>query len=765
MSKKGDVSKKEERINGLAEYTKKRVIYLYEGKRSNLRLKRLFNIVVACLLLLQITVYPGYAIGAEQTVPAPTSSVGKTSISADQALQIAKSNFKIPEKYTQLFTSFNDYNNRPSYSLNWNSSEPPGGSFHVEVDANTGEILSMNNWDQPGKPSFKIPAISAAEAENTALDFVTKLAGKYLPDLKLVKDQGQVVTLNNYQPFMYNFRWVRVVNGIPFPENGINISVGGEDGQAKGYNFNWTKDLVFPDASKVIAPQNAIQAFTDTPMLELQYYLPPVMNPNDPTPQRVLPVYNLSSQYFNGAIDALSGKPVTLDSQTSLYKSFGSVNGVLGTITQPAQSSSTTGVNQDTKANAPQISRDEAVEIVKKFIDIPKELTLLNSSLNPDWQNPNTQMWQLEWRNQPYGPGDNRYVSVRVNASTGDLIGLSMPSSINTKDTTEPLSREDAQKIAEEFLKRIQPQRFTETKIQTPFPYGGMMPSNRQSFNYVRQVNGIPVSNNSMNITVDTVGKGVIEYNMNWSNVEFTSLDNLITPNKATELFLKERPLTLGYTLLYQQTEQKDVRLVYQPQINYSPSTTQMIDAKTAELLDWYGKPESQWVKPVYFIDIEGNFAEKEIGLMGLTGAFSEYGEKFNPDETATVLELLRAMAVAEGNGRDHVLSDDEVLKLAKDRGWTKGDTYIPYELNREYLSKIVIRLMGMETAAQTKGIFAVPFRDANSISADSLGYISLSWGLGILKVDDSTFAPQKSVTRAEAAYALVHAYAAANRP
>ncbi|HVJ49733.1 YcdB/YcdC domain-containing protein [Desulfitobacterium sp.] len=729
-----------------------------------MRHKRFFNILVACLLLLQFTVYPGYAKGADQTVPTLTSSSGKTSISADQAVQIAKSNFKIPEKYTQLFTSFNDNNNRRSYSLNWNSPEPPGGNFQVGVDANTGEILNMYNWDQPGKPSFKIPTISASEAEKTALDLVTKLAGKYLTDLKLVKDEGQVVTLNNYQPFMYNFRWVRVVNGIPFPENAINISVSGEDGQVKNYNFNWTKDLVFPDASKVISLENATQVFTDTPLLELQYYLPPVMNPKDQKPQRVLPVYNLSSQYFNGAIDALSGKPVTLDSQASLYKSFGSVNGVLGSITQSTQSSSTTDVKQDIKADAPQIGRDEAVEIVKKFIDIPKELTLLNSSLNPDWQNPNTQVWQLDWRNQPSASRDNRYLSARVNASTGDLIGLNMPSSISTKDTTEPLSRENAQKIAEEFLKRVQPQRFTETRIQTSFQYGGKMP-NSQSFNYVRQVNGIPVSNNSLNITVDTVGKGVLQYNMNWSNVEFPSLDNLITPNQATEFFLKERPLTLGYTLLYQQTEQKDVRLVYQPQINFSPSTSQMIDAKTGEPLDWYGKSKSQWVKPLYFNDIQGNFAEKEIGLMGLTGAFGEYGDKFNPDETVTVLGLLRAMAVAEGNGRDHVLSDDEVLKLAKDRGWTKGDTSIPYELNREYLAKIVIRLLGMEIAAQAKGIFAVPFADANSISSDSLGYIALSWGLGILKVDDSTFAPQKSVTRAEAAYALVHAYAAANRP
>lgn len=719
---------------------------------------RYFNLVMSCLLLVQFTLFPGFAFASDPSMSTSAALPGKTNISADQAVQIAKSSFTIPEKYTQLNTNFNDYNNRPVYSLNWNSPEPPGGSFHVEVDANSGEIVSMGNWDQLSKPSFKIPKITAAEAEKEALNLVAKLAGKYMPELTLVKDAGQVITINNYQPFMYNFHWIRTVNGVPFPENGINISVSGDKGQVTNYTFNWTKDLVFPDSANVISQETAEKTFTNTPMLELQYYLTPVAKPNDPNPQRVLPVYNLSNQYLGGSIDAVSGKPISPDSSAGIYKGMDYTSGSAKNIAQPNLSAPAAEAKSDT----PQISRDQAAEIVKKFVDIPKDLTLLNSSLNPDWQNPNTQVWQLDWRVQSFAPGENRYVNARVNASTGDLIGLSAPS-ISAQNPSEPISREEAQKIAEEFLNRVQAQHFKETKLQPALPYNVKMPGNLQSFNYVRQVNGIPVFNNAMHIMIDTVGKSVIQYDMNWSNLEFPSLDNLITPSKATELYLKERPLTLGYTLLYRQTEKQEVRLAYQPQTIYAPSTAQMIDAKTGEALDWLGKPKSQWVKAHYFNDIQGNFAEKEISLMGMTGAFGEYGDKFNPDERVTVLEFLRAMAMAEGNGRDRVLSDDEVLKLAKERGWTKDDTYIPRELNREYLSKIVVRLMGMEPATHAKGIFAVPFADANQISADALGYVALTWGLGILKTDGSVFIPQKAVTRAEAAYALVHAYGIAN--
>jgi len=117
-------------------------------------------------------------------------------------------------------------------------------------------------------------------------------------------------------------------------------------------------------------------------------------------------------------------------------------------------------------------------------------------------------------------------------------------------------------------------------------------------------------------------------------------------------------------------------------------------------------------------------------------------------------------MLTAEGNNQNRVLSDEDVLKTAKERGWIHEDLNLGSELSREDLSKIMIRLISMEPSAQVKGIYAVPFTDASTIQPDSLGYIALAWGLGILKVEGDTLQPTQSVTRAEAAYALVHAYA-----
>ena len=721
---------------------------------------RHLNIVVIFMLLLQLAVYPASVLGNE-----------KSRITVEQAVQVVKDNFSIPEKYSRLSTGYNEYNKVATYFLSWNAVGQPGGSFHAEVDATTGEIVSMNQWDQRFKPSFKLPVLSADEAEKIATELILKLSSKPQSEMKLVSDEQQVYSLNNAQPFTYNFRWIRMVNGIPFPGNGVNVSISGDDGQVRSYNYNWTRDLVFPAASDVISLETARQVFADTPMLELQYFVPPILHPQTSSePQSALLVYQLNNQYYEGAIDALSGKPVTLDTQAGNYTSMntiGEVSEVSKVVSVPITAETTSidikklpeNSEPPESGESPQISQEEAVEIVKKMIEIPKNLVLQHSGLNPDWQNPSETIWDLHWNSESFRSGDQRHLNACVNAKTGDIINFNQFIGINPDDKSEPITRKDAQRLAEDFLKRIQPERFKLVKVQSENVYGQMSP-NLQSFYYVRIANGLPVSRNGMNITVDTLAKQVSNYDLNWSNQKFPKPSDVLSLNDATERLLKMRPLALNYMLIYQQNEKHEVRLVYQPNSDFSMYVSGMIDAKTGDPMDWYGKSQSQWFRSQNFTDIQGNYAEKEINIMGLTGAFGEYGDTFRPDEKITAGSLLRAMITAEGNNQGRVLNDKDVLMLAKERGWVYEDLKLGSELRRDDLSKMMIRLINMDTSAKVKGIYAVPFTDANTIEPDSLGYIALAWGLGILKLDENTLYLNQTVTRAEAAYALVHAYA-----
>ena len=717
------------------------------------------NIFAVILLLIQFATYPADVLGVTKEATVVSTTLGKLEITAEQAAQIVKDNFTIPTKYSQMSTGYNDYNNSGTYSLNWNADDQSEGSFNAEVDATTGEIININQWDGPFPAAFKPPVLSEGEAEKIAANLIVKLVGKHQTEMRLIKDEQQNYRLTDAQSFTYNFHWIRLVNGIEFPGNGVNVGVSGADGSIRNYNYNWTQNLVFPEAKNVISLEKARQIFKDTPMIELQYYIPQSIRSQSQEAQRVLLVYQLSNHYSGGAIDALSGKPMTLDPQEGTYRTMGVGSAVSSEMLTETTSPETFVLSQAT-SETPQISRDDAVDIVKKMVDIPSDLVLRSSNLSPDWQNPNDQVWNLDWSSQPSNITEYRFINARVNAITGDFIGFGMSSPTNSGDKSNPLSRESGQQLAEDFLRHVQADRFKLVKLDAGSFYGGEMPSNMQSFHFVRTVNGLPVSSNGMDITVDTVAKQVTNYNLNWSDINFPSPSNIISLNQATERFLQVRPLVLNYSLIYHQNEQQEVRLVYQPNTDNSMYVPGMLDAQTGELVDWYGKSQSQNALSHHYTDIQGNFAEKEISIMGLIGALGEYGDTFHPDEKITVGSLLRAILMAEGNGRDGVLNDEDLLKIAQNRNWVQGDMKLDSDLNRANLSKLMIRLINMESSARIKGIYTVPFNDALTIHPDSLGYMALAWGLGILKIDDNNALPDQIVTRAEAAYAIVHAYA-----
>ncbi|EHQ91814.1 S-layer homology domain-containing protein [Desulfosporosinus youngiae] len=708
---------------------------------------RPLNIMIALMLLLQVTIYPASALGSE-----------KANITVEEAVRIVKDNFTIPAEYSRMHTSYNEYNKRATYSLNWNSDQPPGGSFYAEVDATNGDILNMGQWQGKTQPSLKLPLLSAAEAEKTAANLVSKLAKQHQAELQLVKDEQQILSLSSSQPFTYNFRWNRMVNDIPFPGNGVTVAISGADGQIINYSYTWSKDLDFPQATDIISPEQAKQVFTDTPMLELQYYVPPIMDPQTSEPQQVLLVYQPSNDFYGGAIDALTGKPVTLGGQEVAERSSSTA------ATQPAKASASSTVqpasDQDTTQNSGQISQAEAINIIKKAIKIPSSLVLQSSNHSPDWRNPGEQVWNIQWNTDPAKTNEHLYFSARVNARTGDLIGLNQSLEGNLTGNSKPISRKDAQKIAEDFLKRIQPERFQLVSLRQE-SYAGKMPDNLQMFYYVRHVNGIPVASDGIRIAINALSKEVFDYDLAWTNSQFPNSSEVIPIDKATEKFLQLRPLTLNYTLIYPPgEEQPEVHLAYQPKTNSIPYLPSMLDAQTGNPMDVFGKTQSQWAGPRTFTDIQGNYAEKEIGIIGLTGAFGEYGESFHPAEKITVGSFLQAMLTAEGTNLNLVLSDEIVLKTAKERGWLQEDMNPGSELSRTDLSKIMIRYLGMDASAKAKNIYTVPFKDLSTIQPDALGYIALAWGLGILHVDGDNLQPNQTVTRADAAYALVHAYA-----
>ncbi|MDN5344612.1 MAG: hypothetical protein PWQ18_723 [Clostridia bacterium] len=740
---------------------------------------------LACglVILLLVTFFPGLALagGIEPAGQAVVAAAGeKPAITLEQAIRTVKDNFAIPKEYSRFTSIFNSYDGRRTWSLQWNAPAEPGGSFNANVDAMTGEIMNMSTWkpEQRPQPGMQLPSISAAEARQVAEKLLNQLAGKYLPELQALPDGNQLLPLYNVGPVTYTFRWQRVVDGIPFPANGVTINVRGDDGQVSNYNLDWTREPL-PAATGAISPAKAREVFNKTGMLELQYYLQPPFQPLAAGAKRpVLLVYRLAHP-SGGLIDALSGAPVDLGGGRWFDKGGGADGmGYAGEMARKAASSHEQSKPlspeelQEIEKAAKLISQEEAIAAVKKWVDIPAGLTLRGANLYADWQDPEIRSWNLNWSSDKSEPGKPNYMSARVNASNGELLGFDLPSPVPYEtDQGGKLDRQAAQRLAEDFLQKVQPQRFKEMELDASSQPGwepvimkdGQNPP-VQYFKYRRLVNGIPFPGNGVNITVDAVAGRVTSYNLNWGNYAFPPAINILNGQQALDTFLKGRPLNLSYTQIYIPggpggPGQGKIHLVYQPLGDPGQPASDMMDARTGQFLDWEGKPIARQPRPYHFNDIAGNFAEKEINLLGQAGIFGEYGESFRPAENVTVVSLLRAMLmVRNGVWGYKDLKDEEILKRARDEKWLQEDLQAGATVSRELLAKFMIRFLNLERAARVEGIYKVPYSDAASLSPGSLGYVALTWGLGIIQGDGSTFAPNHTVTRAEAAAALVRA-------
>ena len=727
--------------------------------------KRYLTFSAVFVLLWQLT-FPG-AVWAGGLSQAIGGSIQKEPVvTLEKAISTVKDNFTIPPDYTKFSSSLNMDNQNQSWSLNWTSPDQQSGNFSAQVNVNTGEIINMNSWrnNSQSGPTVQIPSIQESEAKDIAVKLVTSLASSKLAELQLMPLDETNIPLSNYGPVGYSVHWQRLVKDIPFPNDGITVQVNTLDGEIMSYSMNWTPLTQIPVATDVISATKAQEIFLKTPMLELQYFTPAPMRPltSGEKPDVKL-VYQMNNSYHGGAIDALTGEPITINYGDyygygkSMYggmPSAGSADQHNTAVLTPAEQ---TEIEKSTQF----ISQDEAVAAVKRWVSIPDTLVLRGSNLGTGWISEDSRVWNLNWsgsgnKNKP--EEQPQYMSARVDAATGELLGFDLPYRVPGNDKPV-IDSAQAQVIADNFIKQIQPSHFKEIKlnVQDNLMGKGYNPNESQGFSYYRVVNDIPYRGNGINITVDTVSKKIISYNLNWGNLEFPAVSGILDLKQASTTLLKAEPLKLMYTQVYkpgQYDNTTEIHLVYQPMPESGTLTnSNILDAKTGEFLDGQGQPASQMPRAYHFTDIGDNFAQKEIAILGQAGIFGEYQDSFRPDEQITVGSLLKAMlAVTNGYGIP-VQTDEEIIKTAHQQGWLTEDMLPSATIDRGNFTRLMVRYLKLESVAKLQDIYQAPYSDMDK---DFVGYAALAHGIGMFKINGETFEPGHIMTRSEAAYALV---------
>ena len=264
---------------------------------------------------------------------------------------------------------------------------------------------------------------------------------------------------------------------------------------------------------------------------------------------------------------------------------------------------STTDTTNSEDEKSVKISKEKAKEIAKETIrtcfstEIDDSKFTLRSNLNTsNYNGKQNSSWSIYW--EMYNMEKSINISVTLNAETGEVTQASNYERMTNQENAVPtITVKEAEKISDDFIKKIQPDKFNEANKKN-YNNLGYYGSANYNFNYVGKVNGIEFEGNNISVEVDGVKGKVVSYYCNWDkDLKFPEVKGIIDSKTASETFKNEAKMTLRYTTFmpnYRYFEnKKDVKLMYVPEF----SKGSMVDAKDGKMIDWSNNSNGPIIK------------------------------------------------------------------------------------------------------------------------------------------------------------------------
>lgn len=638
------------------------------------------------------------------------------------------------------------------WRLSWYDPRPRNGrSFYLSamVDATTGELLDLNQNLVDGEPGRKL--LSRREALEKAIAFIKSQHPDKFEEVTL-KAGPVVYGDGRYIDLSYHFIWERQVNGIPVEGDGFNVSVDASSGAIVNYHYTWTPGII-PQQVEVLDEETVKKQVMEKLGVVLSYS--GSLGAQGPT-GGLRPVYRLNSALLT-YVDAQKGQPLDYYGRTLSWEEVVQFD---REFTYRPQGESTAGSQKPAK----QITAQEGLAKAQEFFRaLGKSGKVVRSgggaSIGPDGYQREFWNYTLEQEKGTgyQGPG----ISVEIDVFTGQVVNYHYWDSLGGQEPkgAKELTREEAQKIAEGFLNKVQPGILDHLVLAKTAGSPYSQDDGLYHFNWIRLVNGIPSDWDGIHVAIHKGTGEVVSYEYNWWEGRFAAPQEIISAQQAKEILAQNLKPVLAYVQPNRFGEQPG-----QPILVYRFEYPQgyLVDAQSGELLR-------------SFVAVEQPLEEKTASqAMALLRASGFIPVSATEDTLVTRRQALKAIMAMRnwqgpvygskrpesGSFKDISPEDPDFLLIqeAVEGGLVSpGGNFHPDKyIDRETAAVWAVKALNYGKLAELPITIELPVRDAKKIAQEARNYVALALGLGLLQPQGDQFKPQEPLNWGEMAELVV---------
>ena len=664
------------------------------------------------------------------------------------------------------------YSNHGKISQNWNVNWYRNGYQTIErysvcIDGKTGDITGVDIYNN--KKGGAISVLNYSEAKKSAEDFLKKINKDKLSKCKALSDNWNGQSGNRD----YGFTFVRMENGVEFPQNYLNVNIDGVTGDIIGYQCQWDDELIFPNVDKVISKDKASETLIKELGVELKYK--EFSNKYEYEANKDIKNIQLTYEKIktsDGTIDATTGeKPIWEQEGTYTEK----------TITLEDKSQYFAKY-KEVKISEEPCSNEEASKVAEAYIkdNYKGEFEINRVDYRGD-EKEKTYSISYSEKNDKKEPYEKIQVYMNIDAKTKQINYVNMYYGENDEKEFEPIitwesgfnkSLDVISKYHSDKIKNLKYDqelvKYEEEKVKNERTY---------YYNFPRVENGIVFDGNYIRVAIDAKTGEVSSINVNWYNdAEFEKLDKLYGEKEILDKIKENYYSNLKYVYVDVNTnpEVADMQLktIYEYKSNYSQNYN-YYDAFNGKLLDDSGEEAIENIED-FKKQIEKSENRKALEILAYNGYidinnFQIDKEVKNKDLIKILVDSLgyRKYVIEENNnvssdgavGDDkedagtesekNYMSKEEYLEMAKYYGLIDETTDMmnpEKEVSREELSRVLINMLQYDIVAKSQGIFKTQYKDEKDISKENLGYVALATGLGIIEDEGDKLNPKKTI-------------------